>query len=270
MMSKSKSPLVRGLRALYLLPLVCLGIGLQARTVYVPTDKDSEKIVTNEQEEATVLNVRVDGSIECGGQVYSIGQLKDIVPAHKDGEPQYTVQIIAPADVKIGIINDVKMELRKIGSLKLRYALPADQDGVTRYMAPLPPTPVGNEKYGVSQNFPGVDRENICIVRINSLDKIFFGNKPSQDDEEMLSLGKDFLREHGKETRFSFQADRGTSYGAYVHMQNLLLRIYLEVRDEKARAVYGKSLEELTPAEKSEINFMIPLSISEAEMKGKK
>ena len=43
MMSKSKSPLRRGLRVLYLLPLVCLGIGLQARTVYVPQDKDSKK-----------------------------------------------------------------------------------------------------------------------------------------------------------------------------------------------------------------------------------
>ena len=42
MMSKSKSSLARGLRALYLLPLICLGIGLQARTVYVPKDKDSK------------------------------------------------------------------------------------------------------------------------------------------------------------------------------------------------------------------------------------
>ncbi|MBR0111953.1 MAG: M56 family metallopeptidase, partial [Bacteroidales bacterium] len=48
MMSKSKSPLSRGWRVLYLLPLVCLGLGLQARTVYVPIDKDSEKIVFNE------------------------------------------------------------------------------------------------------------------------------------------------------------------------------------------------------------------------------
>ena len=44
MMSKSKSPLSRGWRVLYLLPLVCLGIGLQARTVFVPNDKDSERI----------------------------------------------------------------------------------------------------------------------------------------------------------------------------------------------------------------------------------
>jgi TonB family protein len=41
MMSKSKSPHRRGLRVLYLLPLVCLGLGLQARTVYV-SDKDTQ------------------------------------------------------------------------------------------------------------------------------------------------------------------------------------------------------------------------------------
>ena len=44
MMSKSKSPLMRGLRVLYLLPLVCLGVGLQAKTVYVFPDKGTEKV----------------------------------------------------------------------------------------------------------------------------------------------------------------------------------------------------------------------------------
>ena len=44
MMSKSKSPLSKGLRVLWMLPLVCLWLGLQARTVYVPADKDSEII----------------------------------------------------------------------------------------------------------------------------------------------------------------------------------------------------------------------------------
>ena len=48
MMSKSKSPLSRGLRVLWMLPLVCLAIGLQARTVYVPTDKGSENSLIGE------------------------------------------------------------------------------------------------------------------------------------------------------------------------------------------------------------------------------
>ena len=42
MMSKSKSPLSRGWRVLWMLPLVCLGIGLQAQTVYDPVGKDNE------------------------------------------------------------------------------------------------------------------------------------------------------------------------------------------------------------------------------------
>ncbi len=43
MMSKPKSPLARGLRVLYVLPLVCLCLGLQAQTVYQTTDKSNEK-----------------------------------------------------------------------------------------------------------------------------------------------------------------------------------------------------------------------------------
>ena len=41
-MSKSKSPLARGLRALYVLPLVCLGLVLQAQTVVVPKEQNKD------------------------------------------------------------------------------------------------------------------------------------------------------------------------------------------------------------------------------------
>ena len=42
MMSKSKSPRSRGLRALYVLPLACLCIGIQAKTVNDPAGKVNE------------------------------------------------------------------------------------------------------------------------------------------------------------------------------------------------------------------------------------
>ena len=61
MMSKSRSPLARGLRALGLLPLVCLAIGLQARTVYVPVDKDSEKNVSEEKPQGYLSEIVVIG-----------------------------------------------------------------------------------------------------------------------------------------------------------------------------------------------------------------
>ena len=257
MMSKSKSPLVRGLRVLWMLPLVCLAIGLQARTVYVPVDKDSEKMFTEEppqgylpeivvvayagektarhhksfetdilprienpevdreavcsenfgrwlnlrllypaeakEDDGTVLaqftvgkdgkvkdirilwsvseplddivaqqiakspswtpamkngkpvetvliqpvifmlrpssktaspielNIRADGTIESGGKVYTVGQLKEIIPPHHAGEPQTTVQIVAADNVRMGAIEDVKLELRKLEALRVQY-----------------------------------------------------------------------------------------------------------------------------------------------------
>jgi beta-lactamase regulating signal transducer with metallopeptidase domain/biopolymer transport protein ExbD len=404
MMSKSRSPLARGLRALYLLPLVCLAIGLQARTVYVPMDKDSEKNVSDEKprgylseivvigyggqeaprhhkslekdplpsiknpdmdteavcsenfswwlntrifypDEAktddgtilakftvgtdgkvkdieilwnvseqldgivarqiakspdwtpamkngkpvemtfiqpvifkvrasskthspTVLNIRKDGTIESGGKVYTVSQLKDIIPPHAAGQPQTTVTIMAADDVLMGAIDDVKNELRKLESLKIFYASASSREGVTRYMPPIP----NNGKVEVAKNldemFRGVDRETILMIRINSAGAIMLGNRRVQDDAEIVRLGKAFLKEHGKETHFGLRHDRGTSYGAYTRIQTLLTQVYEEVRDEKAMEVYGKRLQDLSADERSQINLLVPLSISEAETKG--
>ena len=408
MMSKSKSPLSRGLRVLYLLPLVCLGIGLQAKTVYVPMDKDSEKIVSDEKSEhvlpqvtvvkyapaqvtqediihvrdfeniklaggenfdtapvcsenfafwlnsrlsypadclyegtllamfeigtdgkvsdvkilagvcdelneavakligkspvwtpaqkdgkpvatvlfqpvvfsirttdtassTVVLNVRADGTIESGGKVYTVAQLKEILPPHNAGEPLTTVQIIAADDVRMGAIEDVKEELRKRGALKVQYYSSANgQEGVTRYMPPFPRADNAKKSDYPEDLWTGVNRENVFMVRLNSNDKIFFGDRPRQDDEDMLRTGKDFLKARGKEARFFLTVDRGTSYAAYRHMQELLWQIYYEARKEKALEQFGRPLQELSADEQSQIYKMIPLSISETEPKGKR
>jgi len=405
MMSKSKSPLVKGLRVLYLLPLVCLAIGLQARTVYVPADKDSENMgavqdtlseriskkttlnevtvvkYANPEEEdliefflvdpdtmpsfqggdanqfaawvnqrvsyprdcahsgtmkvrfavgsdgsvrdirviesvcpeldaavitvmaqspkwtpatnngkpvsygftipfnfvrrevgnakkssALALRVLPDGKVENDGKVYTKEQIKEIVPAHKGGEPQATVQIVAADNVPVGVIDDLKMELRKLESLKIRYVREPARDGITRYMPPMPPGGT------VRAEIPTEDikRENLFVVRLNSADKIFFGNKATQDEEEMVKMAKTFLKQHGKDTRFILGADRATSYGAYVRMQELLMRVYSEARNEKALEVYGKPLNELTVEERNQINFQVPIGIGEMELKNGK
>ena len=268
MMSKSKSPLSRGLRVLWMLPLVCLAIGLQARTVYVPTDKGSENNPVQEIPDAVVLNVRADGSVESGGKVYTPAQLKDLIAPHQAGQPQTTVTIMAADDVPMGVIDDVKTELRKLESLKVRYASASGQEGTTRYMPPLPPSPTAKKANYPDELFPGVKRENIFVVRINSNDKIFFGDKPRQDDEEMLRAGKEFLRKRGNKALFALTVDRGTSYGAYTHIQSLLWQIYEEVRAEKAHETYGKALSELSEEELQNIYQMIPMSIFEAGPKG--
>jgi Antirepressor regulating drug resistance, predicted signal transduction N-terminal membrane component len=359
MMSKSRSPLARGLRALWLLPLVCLAIGLQARTVYVPVDKDSEKNVSDEtnslsgtvwtgdvgkltfsdtafeirmeealvsghytsegstirliftnykslktgkekkgedqltgtrkgdaitlpvpngemvfsrvnqrtvqKAESIVLNIRKDGTIESGGKVYTLSQLKDIIPPHAAGQPQTTVTILAADDVHMGAVDDVKNELRKLESLKVNYASASSREGITRYMPPLPENGKVKVAKTLDEMFQGVDRETILMIRINSAGAYMLGNRRVQDDAEIVRLGKAFLKEHGKETHFGLHHDRGTGYGAYTRIQTLLKQVYEEVRDEKAQEVYGKRLQDLSADERAQVNLLVPLSISEAE-----
>ena len=220
------------------------------------------------QASPVVLNVRADGSVESGGKVYAPAQLKEFIAPHKAGEPQTTVTIMAADDVPMGVIDDVKTELRKLESLKVRYASVSGKEGATRYMPPLPPSPTAKKANYPDELFPGVKRENIFVVRINASDRIFFGDKPRSDDEEMLRAGKEFLRKRGKKALFSLTVDRGSSYGAYTHMQSLLWQIYAEVRDEKAHEVYGKALTELSEDELQNIYKMIPIGIFEASPKG--
>ena len=70
MMSKSKSPLARGLKALYVLPLVCLGLALQAQTVIVPqgnNDTQTPKISIRKVGDTTPLYI-----------VWELGQEREV------------------------------------------------------------------------------------------------------------------------------------------------------------------------------------------------
>ena len=91
MMSKSKSPLRRGLRVLYLLPLMCLAIGLQAKTVYVSTDKDSKNsqnplIILREAwgEEREITKAEYDAMGT--GRILSVQMLTDEAAFKKYGD----------------------------------------------------------------------------------------------------------------------------------------------------------------------------------------
>ena len=102
--------------------------------VWTPAQKDGKPVATvlfqpvvfsirttDTASSTVVLNVRADGTIESGGKVHTVAQLKEILPSHNAGEPLTTVQIIAADDVRMGAIEDVKEELRKRGALKVQY-----------------------------------------------------------------------------------------------------------------------------------------------------
>ena len=265
MMSTSRSPLARGLRALYLLPLVCLAIGLQAQTVYVPTDKGNEKIAA-EETDVVKLTVKADGTVLAGERILPLAEVAAYLSGLDDADAGPKIRIYAASDVKMGFIDDLKEELRKVKGTKLFFSL----EGAERVNAlmPMPSTPQATKdaKYP-PEILPGVARENICRALLNKDDKIFFDDGAYQDDATILSHGVKFIEKRGRDARFVMRHDRGSSFGAYLHLQNLVLQIYDQARDAKAREVYGKPLAELTTEEKNQINWLLPFSISESEPK---
>ena len=158
-----------------------------------------------------------------------------------------------------------------------------DQSGLQRRLPPIP----DSEKAQDQQ----VNRRNIVIVRINSADKLFAGNEamdisflkdkmkeflsnPSNDPalpekEEKEIEGKTYLVSKGV---ISLQNDRGTSYQAYIAVQNELVKAVNELRDEFSMREFGKRFHALDEDQQNIVKKAVPQNISEAEPKdiGKK
>lgn len=147
----------------------------------------------------------------------------------------------------------------------------------------LPPMPDENQK----EMDQKVNRRNIVVVRINSRDGILAGGQPidiSQLKDKIVEFvtnptGSESLPE--KEIKniegfgeypvskgvVSLQNDRGTSYSAYLKVQNEIVRAFNEIRDEFSNRNYGKNYAQLDEDTQKIVREAIPQSISEAEPK---
>ena len=147
----------------------------------------------------------------------------------------------------------------------------------------LPPIPDQNQQVEDQK----INRRNIIVVRINSSDKILAGSEPI-DIRFLKERVKEFLDNPNndptlpeKEMKMiegfrevpvskgviSLQNDRGTSYAAYIAVQNELVKAVNELRDEFARANFGKPYSRLTEDEQGWVKKAVPQNISEAEPK---
>ena len=158
-----------------------------------------------------------------------------------------------------------------------------DQSGLQRRLPPIP-----DKEQAQDQK---VNRRNIIIVRINSADKLFAGseamdismlkdkikefltnpsNDPNLPEKEPKEIeGKTYTVSKGV---ISLQNDRGTSYQAYIAVQNELVKAVNELRDDFAYKEFGKKFSRLSEDEQDIVKKAVPQNISEAEPKdtGKK
>lgn len=154
------------------------------------------------------------------------------------------------------------------------------QTGLSRR---LPPMPDKNQKVEDQK----VNRRNIIQVKINSADRILAGSEPI-DVSQLKDKIKEFLTNPANDPNLpekeiqniegfgeypvskgviSLQNDRGTSYQAYISVQNELVKAVNEIREDFSRKNYGKSFVLLTEDEQAIVKKAIPQLISEAEPK---
>ena len=154
------------------------------------------------------------------------------------------------------------------------------QTGLSRR---LPPMPDKNQKVEDQK----VNRRNIIQVKINSADRILAGSEPI-DVSQLKDKIKEFLTNPANDSNLpekeiqniegfgeypvskgviSLQNDRGTSYQAYIAVQNELVKAVNEIREDFSRKNYGKSFVLLTEDEQAIVKKAIPQLISEAEPK---
>ncbi len=147
----------------------------------------------------------------------------------------------------------------------------------------LPPMPDPNQKAQDQK----VNRRNIIVVKINSADRLLAGNEPmavsqlkdkikeflvnpnndpnlpEREEKDIEGFGK-YMVSKGV---ISLQNDRGTSYQAYMAVQNELVKAVNELRDEFAMANFAKLYIKCNEDEQKIVREAIPQNISEAEPK---
>ena len=147
----------------------------------------------------------------------------------------------------------------------------------------LPPMPDPNQKAEDQK----VNRRNIIIVKINSADRLLAGSEP-MDVSQLKDKIKEFLTTPNNDPNLpekeeidiedfgpymvskgviSLQNDRGTSYQAYMAVQNELVKAVNELRDDFAMANFAKLYSKCNEDEQAIVRKAVPQNISEAEPK---
>ena len=133
-----------------------------------------------------------------------------------------------------------------------------------------------------------VKERNVLVVLLNSNDALRVGGKDATV-AELKDKAKEFIKNESnaenlpekevieveyfgnvavtKNHVISLQNDRGTSYAAYINVQNELVAAYNELREECAQKYFHCSYEELDEEWQKKIQKIYPQKISEAEPK---
>ena len=264
MMSKTKSVTWRGLKALYVLPLVAAGLVCNAQTVTdYKVSENSETITFPEPTEVSLHVTLAGGQVEyaVNGEKTSLDAIGGkISEAIRDEYFPY-VSIIGDPMVKSGIIQEVKDELRKIDFLLIQYVCKPDVT-VQRKLEPIEAKPT-------LADLPKVFENGDVQIRLNADDRLLY---LKDNDEQIFAQDiqqKDLFAQAKQDIEknpaiwFIFVIDDNSSYGAYSSAIQSVYQAFTTVRDNMAKQTFGKSFDELEEASQDELRQKCRVNIIE-------
>ena len=235
-------------------------------------------------------------SIYCNDILTDIETISKTVSEYFAGEDMFntTVSISADENVPMGVITDIKEQLRNARALKVRY-----ETHESTIEKRLPPAPKSEMYPATVDVLAGTNRRNIIVMRVNSNGEMFLGStyvKGSLHNDDLYAKElarlkelisnpedkaecpememKDIQMPDGSTRQFrvskgmiTFQNDRATSYEDYTKAMKLITTAYKELREEVSAEVFGKPLAELSDEQMQVIYRAVPMNVSEVEPK---
>ena len=237
----------------------------------------------------------IEYAIFCNGKQTAKDQIGNAVAEFFKGEENMystVVQIEAEENIPMGVITDIKEQLRNAQALRVRYE--SNERSVEKRLPPAPKT----ELFTAAEDaIGGVNRRNIIVMRVNSNGEMWLGStyvKGSLHNDDLYAKELARLKElisnpeesaecpeiemmdiqmpDGSTRQFrvskgmiTFQNDRATSYEDYTKAMKLITTAYKELREELSAEVFGKPLAELSDAEMQVVYRAVPMNVSEVE-----
>lgn len=232
--------------------------------------------------------------IICNGKLAHKEDIGKLVEEFFAGTPmhQAVVHIKAQDSVPMGVITDIKDQLRNARALKVRY-----ETHESTIEKRLPPASKTDMYPATVDALAGTNRRNIIVMRVNPNGEMFLGStyvKGSLHNDDLYAKELARLKElisnpeesaerpeiemmdiqmpDGSTRQFrvskgmiSFQNDRATSYEDYTKAMKLITTAYKELREEVSAEVFGKPLAELSDTEMQVIYRAVPMNVSEME-----
>ena len=229
-----------------------------------------------------------ESRIYIDGARHSIDEIAEVIGAKRDSSDkpyEFTVHIKASGDTRMGIITDIKNELRTINGIRLLYTL----DEMVTPDHPYAETEI--DPYYKVETYKE-SRNNIIVIKTNAADRYLIGDRPDYLDGNALEkvksyilnkennpdlpdkTDKEFTLPDGRiitypvsQAMILMQNDRGTSFEGYQAVNAFVQKAYRELRNDLATELFGRALAELSDAETAIIRQAIPMNVYEAEPK---